>query len=46
MSIYYEPQTDEGLYAELMRFHRAEDAELDDLYWGPHPLEDDYEMSE
>lgn len=25
--------TDEGLYAELQRFHRSTEAELDDLEW-------------
>ena len=27
----YTPVTDEGLYAELQRFHRSTDAELDDF---------------
>jgi hypothetical protein len=29
----YEPVTDEGLYAELMRFHREGEGDLDDLEW-------------
>jgi hypothetical protein len=29
----YHPVSDEGLYAELQRFHRSTDAELDDLEW-------------
>ena len=27
------PITDEGLYAELMRFHHSGEGELDDLHW-------------
>lgn len=29
----YHPVSEEGLYAELQRFHRSTDAELDDLEW-------------
>ena len=29
----YKPVTDEGIYAELMRFHHSGDTELDDIDW-------------
>jgi hypothetical protein len=29
----YIPESDEGLYAELIRFHRSGEGELDDLPW-------------
>ena len=35
------PITDEGLYAELMRFHHATEGELDDLPW-----KEDWEIEE
>jgi hypothetical protein len=31
--IEHPPETDEGLYAELQRFHRSGEGELDDLPW-------------
>ena len=37
----YEPVTDEGVYAELMRFHREGEGELDDLPWKEDWSEED-----
>lgn len=37
----YEPVTDEGIYAELMRFHREGEGELDDQPWKNNWNEED-----
>jgi hypothetical protein len=29
----YKPISDEGIYAELMRFHQSGETELDDIDW-------------
>ena len=33
MEVYHMAITDEGLYAELMRFHQSGEGEQDDLPW-------------